>query len=106
MTNDTRVTLTEAELQAFSRKLDAWAGSLSAREQLFLQQMLADAADAANEDMSGYAFLPDGEEDGEVQGYAFGMVAESSLGDSITTYAQGLTRAEEELATVFSTDNP
>ncbi len=90
-----RIAMTEAELSAFAQKLDAWAQTLPGKERAFLQQMLADASDAANEDISGYANLSSLLND-DVAGFAdFGPGG--SLIGSVVGYAEGVSRAEAEL---------
>lgn len=97
MVEETRVTLPPEELAALGLKLESWAtGHLSPKERAFLEQMLADAADAANEDPSGYANLASvTRQDREVSGYAAGS---SPLSTAVLDYAQGLARDEVEAA--------
>ena len=97
MDDQERVALSEAELAAFAQRVDRWAQSLSPRERAFLQQMLADAADAANEDVSGYANLTSLVQD-EVAGFASGMFGPDSFIGTIVGYADGVARAEEDYA--------
>src|SRR5512142_1209387 len=100
MPGDPSAPLTEMELMAFSQKLETFAETLSPREQAFLSQMLADARDAATQDVSGYANLEAalaGEDD--VQG--FGMFsAPASIGGMIAGYAAGVSEAESEFAMI------
>jgi len=102
--NDQRVMLTEAELGAFTQKLALWAGSLSGNEQAFLQQMLADAADAANEDVSGYVDLSSLDQEDDVQGFGIFPGASGALIGSISGYAQGLAREDAETVGAFDAD--
>ena len=101
-----RVAMTDAELAAFARKLDLWTATLLPRERTFLQQMLADAADAANEDISGYANLSTLVSDDDVTGYADFGPAGSAIG-TVLDYAGGVSRAEAELpAGIFAPRPP
>jgi hypothetical protein len=95
MVDQERMALTEDELTAFARKLDVWAGSLTAREQAFLEQMLADAADAANEDISGYANLSSIVSD-DVGGYAGISATAGPVVGAVVGYARGLAGEEAE----------
>jgi hypothetical protein len=99
MVEGTRLSLAPEELAAFSVKLEGWAvESLSPRERAFLEQMLADAADAANEDPSGYPNLTSVvREDREVAAYAAGSEA-GSLSGAVADYAAGWARQEEDAA--------
>ncbi|MGH2585795.1 MAG: hypothetical protein ACRDJE_12850, partial [Dehalococcoidia bacterium] len=90
-----RMALTEDELAAFARKLDAWAGSLTERERTFLEQMLADAADAANEDISGYANLSSIVSD-DVGGHSEISAVAGPVVGAVVGYARGLAGEEAE----------
>lgn len=94
MDSEQRVMMNESELASFARKLDRWAQSLPDKERTFLAQMLADAADAANEEVSGYANLSSLAQD-DVAGYVMGL---NSFVNTIAGYAEGVTRAEAELS--------
>lgn len=95
---DAGIALTPGELVAFTQKLEAWAGGLSARERSFLEQLLADAHDAAAEDASGFAALEGAfagaDFDDDVQGFA--MPASSPFGSLLSGYSEGLAAAEAE----------
>ena len=88
--DEQQVLLEGAELAAFAQKLGAWTqSSLSARERIFLEQMLADAADAANQDVSGYVNLSSFPSD-DVAGSTTFAAAVGSVIDSVVGYAHGL----------------
>ena len=54
---DDQQEVTEAELDAFAAKLNAFAGSLDPRERAMLDQLLApQGADADEDDVAGFAF--------------------------------------------------
>jgi hypothetical protein len=92
--------MTEMELMAFSEKLEAFAEALSPREQEFLAQMLADARDAATQDISGYANLETAlGGDDDVQGFGL-FSAPATIGGIIAAYAAGISEAESEFATI------
>jgi hypothetical protein len=98
MVQETRTAMTPGELAAFSAKLQSWTRTLTPKEAAFLQQMLDDAADAANEDTSGHInFDALGEDDDEVEGHAFG---DGKLFDVVAGYAAGVAKAEAEYETV------
>ena len=91
--------MTEAELAVFAQKLAAWAKDLTPNEREFFEQMLADAADAANQDASGYANLSSLlHQDDEVAGYAGVSPNLHSLIRLVVGYADGVARAEAEYA--------
>ncbi len=95
MNDQTRVALDDSELAAFVQKLELWAQGLPQKERAFLEQMLADAADAANDDASGFANLSSLVGD-DVGGYASlpgGVVRRSVAG-----YAGGLSDPAEGFA--------
>jgi hypothetical protein len=92
---DTRAVLTASELTAFVQKLEAWAVSLPPKERAFLEQMVSDAADAANEDASGYVNLASVVPSDEVSGYDLGL--SGPLGSAVTTYAIGIMEGEDPL---------
>lgn len=92
MNQGTRVTLSDPELAIFSQKLDAWTRGLSDPERRFFQQILADAADAANDDASGFANL------GSIVGEDVGGFAQiGEVSGSVVAYAQGIGNAERDL---------
>jgi len=99
MSTAPQTTLTAGELAAFARKLDAFTRSLAPQERAFFSQLLVDAADAANEDVSGYinpdVANPDVADD-DVSGFGlFDPAGQSSLG-ALAGYAEGVTRATAE----------
>ncbi len=102
MASDEGVVLSERELLAFSEKLERWATTLSAREQAFLSQLLADARDAATEDIAGYANLETAlAGDDDVAGFGL-FSAPATLGGMVATYAAGLSEAEADFARTAS----
>jgi hypothetical protein len=91
---DTGIALTPGELVAFTGKLDAWAQTLTPRERAFLEQLLADARDAAAEGASGYADVESALEADDVQGFAF--FGQSPFAGLVAGYREGLAQAEAE----------
>ncbi|MGD3916106.1 hypothetical protein QT616_22605, partial [Xanthomonas citri pv. citri] len=91
MSTAPQTTLTAGELSAFARKLDAFTRSLAPQERVFFSQLLADAADAANEDVSGY-INPDVADDDVVGFGMFDPAGQSSFG-ALAVYAEGVGRA-------------
>jgi hypothetical protein len=98
MTEESRVMVTEGELATFAQKLAMWAKDLSPNERAFLEQMLADAADAANQDASGYANISSLLAQDDVGGYAGVSPGLHSLIRLVVGYADGIARAEAEYA--------
>lgn len=100
MNQESRVTLTDSELAAFGQKLDAWASTLPDAERVFFQQILADAADAANDNASGFANL------GSLMSDDLGGFAQlSGVSGSVVAYAQGISNANNDLiGNVFDSD--
>jgi hypothetical protein len=96
MIEEERVALTVDELAEFVRKLDTWAESLPPRERAFLEQMLADAADAANQEASGYVNLSSLVID-DVGGYTNVATGGAVVG-AVIGYARGLANDEIETA--------
>lgn len=96
--------LSPEQLTAFCRKLETFAAGLSDNERTFLHQMIDDAADAANEDASGYAELAGvlGQEEDEVSGYAMDVFGTGALSGSVIRYGTGVERDETigDLATI------
>ena len=97
MVTETRIVLTTEELADLAQKLEGFASSLPERERAFLEQMLTDASDAANEDPSGYANLNSVvDDDDEVSGYSMAMPGMGSVFGTVVGYAGGLARDEAE----------
>ena len=89
--------MTEAELVLFARKLDAFTNGLLPKERAFFSTLLADAADAANEDVSGYINPRSFEED-DVSGFAQLGLGDDSMLALLLGYAEGVNRATAEQA--------
>ena len=105
MPDTNRAMLTEAQMAVFLQKLSAWSATLTAAERAFLEQMLADAADAANDDISGYINLSSLADD-DATGYAALATDATPLGRAVVGYASGLARAETEFSpTTFFDDS-
>jgi hypothetical protein len=98
MAVDGRIMVTESELATFAQKMALWAKDLSPKERTFLEQMLADAADAANQDASGYANLSSLLNQEDVEGYAGVSPNLHSLIRLVVGYADGIARAEADYA--------
>lgn len=97
MIQETRTVMSSGELASFASKLQNWMSTLTPKEAAFLQQMLADAADAANEDTSGHLnFDALEDDDDEVEGHAFG----GGTFNALSGYASGLAKAEAEYEAV------
>ena len=98
MTNEAdNALLDEAELAEFVQKLDAWAETLSPREQEFLRLMLADAADAASQEAGGYVNVGAGvDPDGDVAAFGDGAFGEGVAG-AVVGYAMGVSQSESEI---------
>jgi hypothetical protein len=94
MVPQTRIALSREELASFARKLDGFIRTLRPREAEFVNQMLADAADAANEDPSGYANLLAVVGDADVEGHALGVGPAFA---AVAGYAAGVEKEEAEL---------
>jgi hypothetical protein len=87
--------LSAEELTAFVTKLETFAAGLPRKERAFLHQLIDDAADAANEDASGYAELSGVlQEDGNVSGYAMDPLGTRSLSRSVIRYDNGINSDE------------
>jgi len=95
--------LSASEAARLAHKLDAWMQTLEPREVAFISQMLADAADAANEDASGYVELASVLDDGDLEGHALGVGPAYA---AVTTYLTGIERGEAELADVSDLIQP
>jgi hypothetical protein len=102
--NDQRVVLTDADLSAFVQKMAAFSESLSSKEQAFLNQLLADAADAANLDVSGYVDLHSLLDDDDVQGLGIVPDEAREMTTSLAAYRRGLAREDAETVGSFDTD--
>ena len=94
--------LTADELAAFSRELEAWAQRLPPRQRAFLRQLLADALEAAVEDISGFvepaAFLGSPETSTE----EFAVVSTASIPAILAAYVEALAaEAEDDPAPSF-----
>ena len=98
MLDAVRADLAPAERAALAQKLEVWAAEhLTGRERAYLEQMLEDAADAANESASGYANVASAlRESDEVTGYADGLTG--TIAGSLGSYADALVREEVEYA--------
>ena len=95
-----RAVLSEGELAVFVQKLDIWAASLADNERVFLHQLLADAADASNDDASGFANLTSIVTD-DVSGYnRFG-----GIGGAVAAYAEGISsNSQSSMQSLFDED--
>lgn len=98
MESSERIQLTDRQLMTLSEELNRFMERLPPAQQSFLRQMFADAADAANADVSGYPSFDSMEDDAEVIGYAM-MPASSPITQSLLDYAGGLERDAAEMVT-------
>ena len=88
--------LTDDELAAFARGLEEWAQRLPPRQLAFLRQLLADALEAAVEDISGFvepaAFL--GSPEASIEEFA--VVSTASIPAILAAYVEALAAAAED----------
>jgi hypothetical protein len=103
MVSETRTVLSRGELASLARKLDAFIQSLDPQEAEFVNQMLADAADAANEDASGYATLSTLADTDDVEAHAMGI---GPVFGALAGYSLGVQNAEDELAGISQLTQP